>query len=550
MEEIKQEDYERGEEDMWLLESAEMDFEDTKCKIEHFKQEGQNVGTKLSKVESMEDDSPESKEEDDELLILRNDYEPDSIDVVESDEDGEKGKEKVVKLIRKKTHANSKSNVDSLTWKEAIRCAKVSQKVENLCRYRCPTCEKTFNARNYFNFHLIKKCFDTSHTKRRESLDIYLTHAVMHNCKVCSKRLLCDKVMIRNHVNGHKIKSLQDYIQLTDAQLKAHREKINETQDIVRSSRIDSQSEFVGNLCLYKCKKCDQTFECKENLKYHFRKTKHKVSSKINLDSCRIRTTFHRCRKCLNLILCEAETFRRHLRNSHNIGSIDKYRELFGIPVQKATEKVVAQRKEKYSDNTWKDAIRHATNSDKVENLCKYECPTCDKVFMSRSHLADHLRRSRHAPANNERKNLKCLNIYLTHAVMHECKICHKKILCDKHIIKMHIRINHKIYFLDDYGKMTSAQQKIHQDSFEATKNMIKSVKYHYKSEDVGNLCQYQCKKCDLIFKNKLSKYSKIDIYNCNETAFYYRSLPTKSFIEKGNFKGVKIKKDRHTLLI
>ena len=56
-------------------------------------------------------------------------------------------------------------------------------------------------------------------------------------------------------------------------------------------------------------------------------------------------------------------------------------------------------------------------------------------------------------------------------------------------------------------------------------------------------------------FKNilieKMKIYTPSEIYNCDKTSLYYISIAKKSFVTKGDdCKGIKIKKDRITLLL
>ena len=53
------------------------------------------------------------------------------------------------------------------------------------------------------------------------------------------------------------------------------------------------------------------------------------------------------------------------------------------------------------------------------------------------------------------------------------------------------------------------------------------------------------------VFDDKMKKYASSDVYNCDETSLYYRSISKKSFVSiEDNCKGIKTKKDRVTLLL
>ena len=55
----------------------------------------------------------------------------------------------------------------------------------------------------------------------------------------------------------------------------------------------------------------------------------------------------------------------------------------------------------------------------------------------------------------------------------------------------------------------------------------------------------------ETVLRDILQRFNPIDIYNADETALFYRMLPTKSFVEKGDScKGTKQSKERLTVLV
>ncbi len=71
-------------------------------------------------------------------------------------------------------------------------------------------------------------------------------------------------------------------------------------------------------------------------------------------------------------------------------------------------------------------ALEKATHSDKIANLCEFQCPKCNKVFCTLDKLSTHCKKTKHAVLSRGfNKN------YLIKIVTYNCKICCQKILCD-----------------------------------------------------------------------------------------------------------------------
>ncbi len=163
--------------------------------------------------------------------------------------------------------------------REMLKDAVISNRVDNLCRHKCP-CGKIFIQRQRIVQHLRK----TNHGTTKDADIKYLIKVVHHECKICSKKILCDTNRIKAHVvKCHKIKSLHEYINMTKAEVKEHQKQFLDDHNNfrIRSIVYDEQSDLLGNLCIYRCNKCDKEFSSKAVLREHLSPGLKKTSISI-----------------------------------------------------------------------------------------------------------------------------------------------------------------------------------------------------------------------------------------------------------------------------
>ncbi len=86
-----------------------------------------------------------------------------------------------------------------------------------------------------------------------------------------------------------------------------------------------------------------------------------------------------------------------------------------------------------------KDSLKYATLSDKVLNLCEFQCPECKKKFLSRKSIRRHFMETDHFKI----KRQQCLNTFLVKVVGYKCDFCSKTLLCEKGTILNHFKNSH-----------------------------------------------------------------------------------------------------------
>ncbi len=91
-------------------------------------------------------------------------------------------------------------------------------------------------------------------------------------------------------------------------------------------------------------------------------------------------------------------------------------------------------------------ALESAPESDTVADMCEYQCRKCDKKFTRRSQLYKHFKKTLHADS----KRIYYAN-YLVKVTAFRCRICSRKILCDKETIARHLKSEHKVGALREY---------------------------------------------------------------------------------------------------
>ncbi len=154
-----------------------------------------------------------------------------------------------------------------------------------------------------------------------------------------------------------------------------------------------------------------------------------------------------------------------------------------------------------------KIALEHASVSEKVADLCEYQCPKCERLFKSRSNLCKHFRESKHATGFKG-----CVNNYLVKIIAHECSVCSQKILCDKTTIVAHISKRHN-HSLKDYfqnTKDTNFCSKIEEKKISKLV-LQKAIEKAPVSKSVSSQCKYQCTSCNKVFATRpaFSKHMK-----------------------------------------
>ncbi len=142
----------------------------------------------------------------------------------------------------------------------------------------------------------------------------------------------------------------------------------------------------------------------------------------------------------------------------------------------------------------WKEALFQASVSDIIDNLCSYQCPKCKVIYITGCSLIRHFKRTKHVIF--KRGNLKN---YLTKITAYKCQICSMRVLCDKAVMKDHLRDRHQIVCLAEYSQQTNGKyvDKKRRKSYKDENEFRLAYSDNYEiSQSIGNLCSFSCTKC------------------------------------------------------
>ncbi len=249
------------------------------------------------------------------------------------------------------------------------------------------------------------------------------------------------------------------------------------------------KSREVENLCKFKCLKCMKKYRSTPTLSMHFSKTGHGKNNEAEIKKCIIKMVSHKCKVCSKSVMCDKKVIQTHVK-MHNIKTINKY--------LKMMEKKIPPRN-KYSNNKKvqmeknRNKIEEADVSKEVGNLCRYQCPTCKHIYESSGGFRKHVLHTWHIDLSKEPSSS-----FLIKVVAHRCKICSKKVLCDKITLNSHMS-NHAIKSLKKYIETTNASRVEEKENTIVLLHKFckkNSMKYEVTGV-VGSLCRYKCDKCD-----------------------------------------------------
>ncbi len=382
-------------------------------------------------------------------------------------------------------------------WMEIVENAPLSDKLENLCRYKCPVCGRQYETKN----GLVRHFMITKHSVGpRGHLTDCITQVVAHKCSLCSAKILCEKWQILFHLRCHQIKTLEQYKDITKSNMAKEAEEEEQTQKLTWVEKFEQApvSEEIGNFCLFKCPKCNKNFGTQASLKNHFVKTKHSLLPREVYTNYVTKIVVHRCSICLQKILCENCVILSHMKKQHKLKTLQEYIDLVKSNKDKQFWKstILLNKDTKSKILRSKKINSSGIISNSVGNSCLYKCKECGNIMESIGGLKEHLRRFHkiNAPGNLAYESL-------IKTVVHKCLVCSEKIICDKLLLKQHMERHKKLsleQYMDVYNVNETFQQKPKRKLQDWLKEFSEQQLTNYKiSLAVDNLCKYLCDVCN-----------------------------------------------------
>ncbi len=295
-----------------------------------------------------------------------------------------------------------------------------------LCQFDCLECHESFNswwslcshAEKEHNNHLVKANFEN-----------YLYKAVVHVCKICSQRVLCDNTFLTRHTRwkhhlsiGEYRKNYDCHTSQTAAQTKLH--------ELLKKAEISEIK--IGNLCLFQCAGCKETYKSSSTFTTHNR---NKIlcplkGQTLQWQTSLVKVVAHRCKLCSKLVLCDRLIIMNHVRKTHGIGAIGKYAKQTGSKLQVSVN-------EQGAENNL--VSKNAPTIEKAGNFCTFKCNKCGQVSQQWADMKRHLKRTGHGAW------VKLWHKYITKVVTYKCKICNRKVLNDRQFLGSHVNEYHQM---------------------------------------------------------------------------------------------------------
>ncbi len=230
-----------------------------------------------------------------------------------------------IKLHDYREKYNSESLGKSSFQKLLSNAILSKDEIGDLCTYRCPGCKKLYHGMAKFRQHKHKHV-SSSKCPLKGNGNVSQTHVenvVTHQCKLCSKLLLCDLVILKKHLRfQHKMTSIQDYAMRTTCTIKRSPDEIT-NEELCKSSPV---SNVLGNYCTFGCDKCGYVSNGRLAMRQHLQTTGHGPGKVIkNWQKYIKKGVMHQCNICQRKILNDQESLSSHFR-MHNGMSISEYK--------------------------------------------------------------------------------------------------------------------------------------------------------------------------------------------------------------------------------
>ncbi len=225
----------------------------------------------------------------------------------------------------------------------------------------------------------------------------------------------------------------------------------------------------LWNRCIFSCDSCDFSDGDFETFSRHRNRAHGKMVPSRDSSLFATKFVYHRCAVCSKAVLHDSTVLRMHLFRGHRMG-IDKYTKSHGAEASSSRFKtwveqgvvlkegeVVLQRSvtvEKVLAGHLREtvpALQKCRNSPKelaavpkgftttaVADLCTYRCPLCQAPFGAYARVICHLRAKHRGETHS-------LGQLMEEHRYHRCKMCDKRITCDKTSICSHARVSHKM---------------------------------------------------------------------------------------------------------
>ncbi len=305
-----------------------------------------------------------------------------------------------------------------------------------LCRFACSNCSSTFASWKSLQVHEKNEHSKSIH---RCNVEAYLFKASVHICQICSKKMLSDASFLTEHFRKKHNVTLSKYRQQYNCNSveNIRNNKLYKTMEAAKKS-----TDVIGNLCTFRCPGCKKIFHSKNAFLIHcnskVRNTCQSLKDTVEWQACIEEVVTHKCKICFKLLLCDNGTIVSHVRNCHDMKTIEEY-------ARKTSCTMQCHKSSKDGSDILNSKIAKFTTQ--IGNFCTYTCHDCDNVSENWGKMRDHMKTFNHGSTNS------AWHQYITKVVLHQCKVCKQSVLNDCQFLVRHINHHHQIS-VSDYKKL------------------------------------------------------------------------------------------------
>ncbi len=300
--------------------------------------------------------------------------------------------------------------------------------VSGLCIFKCTDCDSTFTNWESLSSHIKTHSKWKRHKRKIHSSEFgnFIVKAVVHVCKICSDRIICDRVLLKLHFKSKHKMSLEKY---------KHQYKCDSYWTIKYTRLLQRGSlsaNKIGNLCVFSCPVCQKTFKTYSSFGNHTNISCKSANTTARRLQNLKKVISHKCLLCSKLLLCDLRFIKTHLKGHHKTMTIRKYASITGCSIAGVDME---------KDKSFEEMAKVAEVTDQIGNFCRYKCDHCNEHFAEKwPSMFAHLKN-----VHGSSPTKGCHEKHVIKVVMHECKGCGFKLLNDRHILRNHIQSHHQM---------------------------------------------------------------------------------------------------------
>ncbi len=333
------------------------------------------------------------------------------------------------KLHQKRTLKQSKA-VNATKKKKKFEISEDA--LDGLCQFHCSICQSTYTGWDEFCYHMRKR---HEKTPKRADHEKYIYSVILHVCKMCPRKILCDCGFLDSHMKSKHQISLSEYRQqykkIRKPEIQSKKDNENRNKEVLEAGELSI--EKLGNMCRYTCPHCNIISSSFFSFARHG-KTSKECSLEVQINEFfkyATKVVTHQCRFCSEFLACDISIIANHVRK-HGMKTIKHYSEKTGCQLVGVTSRV--------DKATMHKLFKGAKTTTNVGNLCKYSCDKCGHIEKSWHHMKIHMKTSNHWATTGAG-----WSEYIVDTVLHQCEICQKQLPNDKSVVGYHLKRAHAL---------------------------------------------------------------------------------------------------------